>query len=278
MCTTYWLAWDLCGDLLIQFWKFWSRWIGSNLHVHSWRWAQVFIKKLYEISFLNSAFHYFPRIFPSADTCLSSIQSDESIVTSIAVCSHNWSCIGPTFKRKERNKHRLVLASCKTVTLPESFGSYKVPLLLAVAVMTGYCGLRWRAEDGGKWNVFAVSLFRVSFSDSWAKLEGFSWNCFWLFPIPTASVLTSGQGIPEGTEMAHSPLGWWCFESWSPPLCLKLFTFPSSQKTALCFPVQWHSVRGMVVAVYFFFTLVWNFLLHSLNSFPSRCYCAASVI
>ena len=54
VCTTYWLAWDLCSDLLIQFWKFWSCWIGSNLHVHSWSWAQVFIKELYEISFLNS--------------------------------------------------------------------------------------------------------------------------------------------------------------------------------------------------------------------------------
>ena len=91
----------------------------------------MFIKKLYEISFLNSAFHYFPRIFPSADTCLSSIQSDESIVTSIAMCSTAGPALGPTFKRKERNQHRLVLASCKTVTLPQSFGSYKVPLLLA---------------------------------------------------------------------------------------------------------------------------------------------------
>ena len=93
-------------------------------------------------------------------------------------------------------------------------------------------------EDGGKWNVFSLSLFRVSFSDPWAKLEGFSWNSFWLFLIPTASVLTSGQGIPEGKEMANSPLGWWYFESWSPPLCLKLFTFQSSRRTAPCFPVQ----------------------------------------
>lgn len=133
-------------------------------------------------------------------------------------------------------------------------------------------------EDRGKWNVFSLSLFRVSFSDPWAKLEGFSWNSFWLFQIPTASVLTSGQCIPEGKEMANSPLGWWYFESWSPPLCLKLFTFQSSRRTAPCFPVQLHSVRGMVVAIYFLFTLVWNFLLCSLNNFPSRCYCAVSVI
>lgn len=133
-------------------------------------------------------------------------------------------------------------------------------------------------EDGGKWNVFSLSLFRVSFSDPWAKLEGFSWNSFWLFLIPTASVLTSGQGIPEGKEMANSPLGWWYFESWSPPLCLKLFTFQSSRRTAPCFPVQLRSVIGMVVAIYFLFTLVWNFLLRSFNNFPSRCYCAVSVI
>ena len=133
-------------------------------------------------------------------------------------------------------------------------------------------------EDGGKWNVFSLSLFRVSFSDPWAKLEGFSWNSFWLFLIPTASVLTSGQGIPEGKEMANSPLGWWYFESWSPPLCLKLFTFQSSRRTAPCFPVQLRSVIGMVVAIYLLFTLVWNFLLCSFNNFPSRCYCAVSVI
>ena len=133
-------------------------------------------------------------------------------------------------------------------------------------------------EDGGKWNVFSLSLFRVSFSDPWAKLGGFSWNSFWLFLIPTASVLTSGQGIPEGKEMANSPLGWWYFESWSPPLCLKLFTFQSSRRTAPCFPVQLHSVIGMVVAIYLLFTLVWNFLLCSFNNFPSRCYCAVSVI
>ena len=81
-----------------------------------------------------------------------------------------------------------------------------------------FCGchdwLPWaevKSEGWGKWNVFALSLFRVSFSDPWAKLEGFSGNSFWLLPIPTASVLASDQGIPEGKAMANSPLGWWYF-------------------------------------------------------------------
>lgn len=122
----------------------------------------------------------------------------------------------------------------RTVPLPQSFGSCKVPLLLAVAAMTGHCGLRHRVENGGRWNISVLCPFTVSFSDPGAKLEGFSWSCLYLRPVPTASVWNSGQGIPEGKEMANSPLGWWYFESWSPPLCLILFTFQSPWRTVPC--------------------------------------------
>ena len=160
------------------------------------------------------------------------------------------SALGPSFEGAEKNKQRLVLPFCKasciqwrgqvlSLRVLAPVRSHCCWLWLPWQVTVGW-GAEWRM--GGKWNISVLCPFRVSFSDLWAKLEGFCWSCLYLRPVPTASVLNSGQGIPEGKEMANSPLGWWYFESWSPPLCLILFTFQSPWRTVPCILsscIQW---------------------------------------
>lgn len=167
----------------------------------------------------------------------------------------------------------------RTVPLPQSFGSCKVPLLLAVAAMTGHWGLRHRVENGGRWNISVLlsihSILFRSGGQTWGLLLELSLSA----PSAHCQCVEFRPGYPRRKRNGKLTVGLVVFRILVSSTLPDTVYFSESLENCSLHSVQLHSTRDMVIAVYYHLTLVWNFLLHSLNSLPSsRCYCLVSVI
>lgn len=199
--------------LLSQFSKFLACWKRTHLHMCSWRWARVFIKRLYVVTF----FKLLPSIISSDISCwlillfpLSRILRLQLPFSARHFC--NWVIVQGQDLAGEREtiKQRLVSRFCN---LPSYEGDSSSPLklwLLHGPIAAG-CGwhdrLLWaQVQENGEYRenrifLYSCCLFGVSFfiflSQNLKVSPGVLAICTLL---PAASALSSGQGIPEGKK------------------------------------------------------------------------------
>lgn len=252
----------LCGGLsVIQFSKFLARWVGSSLHMCSWRWAQVFIKRLYEVTFSSSSLsvispdisHWlmFPFL-PPENWGFRFLSLPRASTTGVASRATLW---------EGREKHTNRACSHPSVTLvpsneansssPSEFCLLQDLTLLVVADMMDCYELRCsRRENGGEIGYFCNLSVHSEF-----PLRGFPSSLLLLRP----GVDCQCVDFRPGRKNDKLIIVCWYFKPGV--LLYTAWCYSESLDRCSLHSVHLHSVGDMVFALYYHLAQDWNFAL-----------------